>query len=166
MHNGTCPHLCECSAALARRAAYLTIIIICVSNACMCECADMVKLRGFSWGHLGQLSACPWARSTVGPRQEPRICLRDLYLHPSTRYSVSARAFHCPVTPSPISAVPECCECIAEREFSWQLGSATFFRYNPYFRPNLYPCVARIFLSDGIYRRSSLLAHLQDGVPC
>src|ERR1051325_2161331 len=29
--------------------------------------------------------------------------------------------------------------CIAEREFSWQLGSATFFRFNPYFRPTTYP---------------------------
>src|SRR2546423_1581866 len=40
--------------------------------------------------------------------------------------------------------------CRAEREFSWQLGSATFFRFNPYFRPLLYPCVARICLSHGI----------------
>jgi len=41
--------------------------------------------------------------------------------------------------------------CIAEREFSWQLGSATFFGFNPYFRPYLYPYVARIFQSDGLW---------------
>src|SRR5687768_5255871 len=33
--------------------------------------------------------------------------------------------------------------CIAEREFSWQLGSATFFGFDPYFRPYLYPDAAR-----------------------
>jgi hypothetical protein len=41
--------------------------------------------------------------------------------------------------------------CIAEREFSWQLGSATFFGFNPYFRPYLYPYVTRICQSDGLW---------------
>ena len=41
--------------------------------------------------------------------------------------------------------------CIAEREFSWQLGSATFFGFNPYCRPYLYPDAARIFQSGGLW---------------
>jgi len=41
--------------------------------------------------------------------------------------------------------------CIAEREFSWQLGSATFFGFDPYFRPYLYPDAARIYQSGGLW---------------
>ena len=41
--------------------------------------------------------------------------------------------------------------CIAEREFSWQLGSATFFGFNPYFCTYLYPDAARIYQSGGLY---------------
>src|SRR5947209_12478941 len=40
---------------------------------------------------------------------------------------------------------------IAERGFSWQLGSATFFGFYPYFRYSLYPGAARISLSGGLY---------------
>ena len=40
-------------------------------------------------------------------RLRPRISLRPKYLHPSTRYSVTARSFHHSVTPSPVCPVWE-----------------------------------------------------------
>ena len=40
-------------------------------------------------------------------RQAARICLRSLYLHPLTFYSVRTRTFHYPVTPSKYKQVLE-----------------------------------------------------------
>ena len=40
-------------------------------------------------------------------RQVARICLRNLYLHPLTMYSVTWRTFHYPVTPSKLKLVLE-----------------------------------------------------------